>query len=662
MRMHEVMGLTRRALTAAVAVAALLMAAPALAQTFKVRPIEAFDLDGFNFAQTPKNIDVGVGTGGGVTLGYSVPVGSFTGPATLSVFGVGAMYADRRALPTDANVVSMRVSDAGYVSYASSGNGGPSIVVGSDLTDLGLGVVDSAHPDAGINSPLSILTYALDQNSRPAVAGLLNSGERFLSKFDPATTSWTTRTVATLGGAVTPYGGYAPQGLAFDAQNRSVVGYNSAPGIGDLRVMVNDPTAGEFNIATGQQAFGSRGVSIATTPSGEIGFAFVNPSQEVVVGIYDGASTTYETVATVPTWFTPRSLAYDESTGEFVLARTDGLAFNTALQALTLSRRTAPGVWSDTAVGVDALHANLTFDAAGHAYLGAVTPQSISLITDDAGFVLPQRGDFDLSSNATAVDAPGFVQALRDEPGFLAANAGLTGGDVLALGDFTGDFRFLDDDARAALDDDALGFGSRKAGYVAFDNESSTQGFGLNLFGVTLTNPSATYDAGDARADLTGRAQLGEPDGTIGAADIDYVFAQIPLAGSADARANLNDDIDSVIDLADTLLLIEGILETRQGDVTLDGVVDGSDLTTLAGNWQQTGGWADGDANGDGVVNEFDLSLMALNWNFGASAAAPGFAEALASVTFVPEPGTAGLMLLALPALVRRRCRRRSRA
>jgi len=640
---------------AVAAAGVLLSAGAASAQTFQVRPIESFDLDGFTFDQTPKNVDVGLAPGGQVMLGYSVPVGGFTGPAALSVFDPGAAFADRRALPTDANVVSMRVSGSGAVSYASAGPSGPPLMVGSDLTDVGLGVVDSAHPDAGINPSTSPITYALDQNHRPAVAGLrASTGERFLSTFDPATSAWTTRSVSTLGLAVSAYGGFAPQSLAFDAQNRSIVGYNTALGVGDLLVIVDDPAAGAFNLAAGKQAFGSRGVSIATASTGEIGFAFVNPAQEVVVGIHDGSTTTYETVAAAPTWFTPRSLAYDESTGQFVLARTDGLAFNTDLQPLTLSRRTAPGVWSDTAVGVEALHANLTFDDAGNAYLGAVTPQSISLITDDAGFVLPARGDFNLSGSATAGDTPGFVQALRDTPGYLAANAGLNGGDVVALGDFTGDFVFDDADVRAALDDAALGHASRKAGYVAFDNESSNQGFGLNFFGVVLTNPSAAYDAGDARADLAGGAQPGEPDGSIGAADIDYLFAQLG-AGSPDMRANLNDDMDSVIDQADALLLIEGILETRQGDVSLDGDVDDADLTTLAANWQQAGGWAAGDANGDGVVDEFDLALMAANWNFGAPVGAATFAEALASTTFVPEPGAVGVFLLPAWCLMRRR-------
>ncbi len=53
----------------------------------------------------------------------------------------------------------------------------------------------------------------------------------------------------------------------------------------------------------------------------------------------------------------------------------------------------------------------------------------------------------------------------------------------------------------------------------------------------------------------------------------------------------------------------------RMGDANLDGQVDLTDLTTLAGNWQGTGkSFADGDFSGDGLVDLTDLTILAGLW------------------------------------------------
>jgi hypothetical protein len=71
------------------------------------------------------------------------------------------------------------------------------------------------------------------------------------------------------------------------------------------------------------------------------------------------------------------------------------------------------------------------------------------------------------------------------------------------------------------------------------------------------------------------------------------------------------------------------------GDANEDGVVDASDATILAGNWQATGAsWGMGDFNGDGKVNASDATILAGNWQAGASA------------NTVPEPSTMVLLLL----------------
>ena len=83
------------------------------------------------------------------------------------------------------------------------------------------------------------------------------------------------------------------------------------------------------------------------------------------------------------------------------------------------------------------------------------------------------------------------------------------------------------------------------------------------------------------------------------------------------------------------------------GDANGDGLVDGSDVTILAGNWQfgvddgQTATWAMGDFNGDGQVDGSDVTILAGNWQYGVEAAA----------TAVPEPGCVALLLMLVLAV-----------
>ena len=75
------------------------------------------------------------------------------------------------------------------------------------------------------------------------------------------------------------------------------------------------------------------------------------------------------------------------------------------------------------------------------------------------------------------------------------------------------------------------------------------------------------------------------------------------------------------------------------GDANGDGLVDGADVTILAGNWQfgvddgQTATRAMGDFNGDGLVDGSDVTILASNWQYGVE-------------TAVPEPGCVVLLLM----------------
>ena len=70
-------------------------------------------------------------------------------------------------------------------------------------------------------------------------------------------------------------------------------------------------------------------------------------------------------------------------------------------------------------------------------------------------------------------------------------------------------------------------------------------------------------------------------------------------------------------------------------------MVDGSDVTILAGNWQigvgdgQTANWSMGDFNGDGQVDGSDVTILAGNWQCGVSTVA----------TTVPESPSLALLV-----------------
>ena len=110
------------------------------------------------------------------------------------------------------------------------------------------------------------------------------------------------------------------------------------------------------------------------------------------------------------------------------------------------------------------------------------------------------------------------------------------------------------------------------------------------------------------------------------------------------------------------------IMYTLLGDANLDGKVNGTDFNLMATNFNQavTDGWDRGDFNYDGKVNGNDFVLLADNFNQFASQSAVSAADLAAldnfaaangiSLVNVPEPGTAGLLLLAgLGRIARRR-------
>ena len=69
---------------------------------------------------------------------------------------------------------------------------------------------------------------------------------------------------------------------------------------------------------------------------------------------------------------------------------------------------------------------------------------------------------------------------------------------------------------------------------------------------------------------------------------------------------------------SDTIDILDNEPLRLAGDANLDGQVDGSDVTILAGNWQSTTAtWDSGDFNGDGRVDGSDVTILAGNWQAG---------------------------------------------
>jgi len=124
----------------------------------------------------------------------------------------------------------------------------------------------------------------------------------------------------------------------------------------------------------------------------------------------------------------------------------------------------------------------------------------------------------------------------------------------------------------------------------------------------------------------------------------------IGYADSADPGNPANLPTDT-IEIAYTLL----------GDANLDGTVNSEDFTPFSHNLGQSGMmWDDGDFNYDGTVNAEDFTPFSHNLNLSASlAAAAGTLQTATGINLanVPEPMSAGMMVIAGVGILRRRRR-----
>lgn len=201
---------------------------------------------------------------------------------------------------------------------------------------------------------------------------------------------------------------------------------------------------------------------------------------------------------------------------------------------------------------------------------------------------------------------------------------GLTGSAIIeVLGDFSGDGNFDAADIRYWADGVAVdtdGTLDRAIGFQLVDDA-----FGGNFFGTTLAT-GAMYQNGDSVADIAGALGTAKgfrplgADGVVGAADLDYAYANFGEWANFDdaARIDLTADVngDMVVNQDDVCAILD-ILGTTSGDVDLDGVVSGMDrmiaeqtIADLAAMVEVSIGWATGDVNGDGTVDQLDLDII----------------------------------------------------
>ncbi len=103
------------------------------------------------------------------------------------------------------------------------------------------------------------------------------------------------------------------------------------------------------------------------------------------------------------------------------------------------------------------------------------------------------------------------------------------------------------------------------------------------------------------------------------------------------------------------------IMFTLLGDANLDGIVNSEDFTPFSANVGKNGGWDKGDFNYDGTVNSEDFTPFSANLGKSATLAAAAGTLATAdgiSLTNVPEPGCAGLLVMAGLGVLHKRRRR----
>lgn len=130
-----------------------------------------------------------------------------------------------------------------------------------------------------------------------------------------------------------------------------------------------------------------------------------------------------------------------------------------------------------------------------------------------------------------------------------------------------------------------------------------------NFYESVWTIPAPTIE-------VTNPGILGDvnEDDVVNSLDIDALYAGLAISAT-DERFDVNED--GIVASSDVDFLIENVLQTRRGDVDLNGKVEFADFLQLSASFGQAGtSWSDGDSDGDGTVSFADFLALSANFGF----------------------------------------------
>jgi hypothetical protein len=345
------------------------------------------------------NVDVHVTHAGDVLVGVAVPDGTGdSGVVALARLRSVDIRFQYKFDGASAGVASFDVDRFGTAFYASYSRITPNLRSGQDFLAFGP-LTSSEHPYAPNAATGASATLTVDRGGIPAISGLDEDGFRFVSRFSVPTGTWDTETLPIVPpSTVSPVSAINHQALAFDKAGNPAISFVNVVGGSPELVVARRGQFGWLVVAADAARYES-GTSVASSPSGGIGFAYVNSMNELVFGSHE-VSSSQQLVATAQPFLTPRSLAFDPD-GNPAIVYSEAQAIDT-FGPLHLARRDAQGQWVDEVLPLDASIASLTFDSVGNAYVAAVTVSGISLIAKSIPALLD--GDYNGDDIVDAAD------------------------------------------------------------------------------------------------------------------------------------------------------------------------------------------------------------------------------------------------------------------